>query len=661
MKSGTLTLRKPIPLARAIRWVPAGLFTPPRTLDDLALFITQSALREVMRHLRSAPERELLGFLLGELYECPETGARYVVINSAFRTGYTIAESDRILIPEEEWLGVQLEVRRRRTQLVGWYHSAPFVGPHPAGADLETHRALFTEPWQCGMVIATSGDAPTGAFFRSLMGERTGGGVLVPFYELADEDEPMPVDGRKRTLIDWVNYETRGIVERDESERRPFVPTPPPTPRGTPVILSVPSAPDDAEDNEEDRIFAPPPAAAAPLAQPVRPAQPDPAPPQAPSPAVPQGAPSPMPEAAPPQAAPPEAAPALEPQPSTTAPTHPQPHPPAPPPVQPPAAPPAQPSRPSPARPSRTIIPLNPPTEESPFEPAAPAAPAVPAVPYSNGGNARRVGAAGVGNGGGGPRTPAGSRPGVSPLAGGGLVMLPSAAELQEMLAEPAEPAEDGGGLRTGTRFFLILATVAAVALIYLWNSGRLELPGFLAGLPVLDNTPAAAPRTTTADAAPEGTVPGTAPNPAAITPPIAESAGASLSFPDSTVAAPSESTSAGRQPASPTASVAAQPTSSSSTSTDPAVQHFAALADTLEESIRNFHDRNDDFGVRRITCDGLAVGYRAADDAFIALASARRSARESLDPAQESRYRELVRQMDQVNEEFEGSKCPRP
>ena len=39
MRSNVLTLRKPIPLARAIRWVPAGLFTPPRTLDDLALFV----------------------------------------------------------------------------------------------------------------------------------------------------------------------------------------------------------------------------------------------------------------------------------------------------------------------------------------------------------------------------------------------------------------------------------------------------------------------------------------------------------------------------------------------------------------------------------------------------------------------------------------------
>ena len=632
MKSSVLTLRKPIPLARAIRWVPAGLFTPPRTVDDLALFITQGALRDVMRHLRSNPEQELLGFLLGELYECPETGARYVVVNSAVRTGHAIAESDRILIPEEEWLGVQLEVRRRRTQLVGWYHSAPFVGPHPARADLETHRALFTEPWQCGLVIATSGDAPTGAFFRSLMGERTGGGVLIPFYELPDEDEPLPVDGRKRTFIDWVNYETRGTVERDESERRPFVPPRPRTPQSAPVILSVPSAPaDDGDDDEEDaaedagrddRIL------------------------------------SRLAEASPPAA---------------------------------PASP--------------TVIPLNPPRPKGPAEPAAssvgrsdePTAPrphptsrpspsggaAVPrgAGPNGEGPRASRAvrpegaGAAGAAGGAGGAatpgggtlRTPSGSRPGIPQGAGAGLVMLPSlpsAAELQDMLNAPGPSPGSGGGLRTGFRYFLVLLVIAAVALIYLWNSGRVELPGFLAGVPVLDNSGSPTPTSGSTDSDNTFGLPSSRPtNPAALTPPVTESAGASLSAAESTGvgSSPAESavSTSARTSTSPGGGIAPQPPLTPST--DPAVLKFAALADTLEESIRNFQDRNDDFTVHRITCGGLAVGYRSADDAFIALASAHRAARESLDSAREARYRRLVDQMGRVNEEFGGTGCPRP
>lgn len=517
MRSSVLTLRKPIPLARAIRWVPAGLFTPPRTLDDLALFITQSALREVLRHLRSDPEQELLGFLLGELYECPETGARYVVVNAAVRTGHAIAESDRILIPEEEWLGVQLEVRRRRTQLVGWYHSAPFVGPHPARADLDTHRALFTEPWQCGLVIATSGEAPTGAFFRSLMGERAGGGVLIPFYELPDEDEPLPADGRKRTLIDWVNYETRGTVERDESERRPFVPPRPSRPQGSPVSLSVPSAPEDEVDDE-------------PAPDPLRP------------------------------------------------------------------------------------------------------------------------------------------RPTTPPRGGGGLVMLPSAAELEELLTEPAPAERRGGGSRSFFRYFAALLVVAAVAYVYLWNSGRVQLPGFLSGIPVLDGAPASPVSFGSGDSENASGAGAARPTPAGPAP-VPDSASAVLSSSDSpsvpsSAAAGSASVALGAGGAATAATPGTTPTNSatpSTASTNPAVRQFATLADSLEESIRNFQDRNDDFTVHRITCDGLAVGYRAADNAFIALASAHRAARESLDSASEARYRRLVDRMGRVNEEFGVSGCPRP
>jgi proteasome lid subunit RPN8/RPN11 len=594
MRSSVLTLRKPIPLARAIRWVPAGLFTPPRTLDDLALFITQSALREVMRHLRSSPEQELLGFLLGELYECPETGARYVVVNAAVRTGHAIAESDRILIPEEEWLGVQLEVRRRRTQLIGWYHSAPFVGPHPARADLDTHRALFTEPWQCGLVIATSGDAPAGAFFRSLMGERTGGGVLIPFYELPDDDEPIPADGRKRTLIDWVNYETRGTVERDESERRPFVPSRPSKPQGAPVILSVPSAPE--HDLDDDVPAAPP--------EPRQPAQRTPV--------------SRAPE-------------------------------------------PRQPERDVPRAPrddSATVIPLTSHRAERRAEPAAPAASAGPAA------SAARAPEQGPE-----PQRPAPSpRPTTPPRGGSGLVMLPSAAELEELLAEPPSPEPRVGGGRSFFRYFAAVIVVGIVAYIYLWNSGRVQLPGFLAGIPVLDNASAPPPSLGGGDsenASAAGAGATTPIGPA----PISDSAGALLSASDSPsvppagAGSPSSGSSTATEAGAGTAA-GAPPTgnpSAPAASNDPAVQQFATLADSLEESIRNFQDRNEDFAVKRIACNGLAVGYRAADDAFIALASAHRAARESLDSTSEARYRRLVDRMGRVNEEFGESGCPRP
>ena len=554
MKSSVLTLRKPIPLARSIRWVPAGLFTPPRTVDDLALFITQGALREVMRHLRSDPEQELLGFLLGDFYECPETGARYVVVNTAIRTGHVIAESDSILIPEEEWLGAQLEVRRRRTQLMGWYHSAPFVGPHPSRADLATHNALFREPWQFGLVIATSGDAPAGAFFRSLMGEMTGGGggVLIPFHEMPDEDQPTSASGRKRTLIDWVNYETRGIVERDESERRPYVAPRPPALRNGPVILSVPRAPDEDESEGED------------------------APPETDADAL-----------------------------------------------------------------------VNMLTDPHAY-------PGTPVDRDAGPGTGRTQ------------RPGVGQAPGASGTAGTAgpatalPLMLPSAAELEELMAESgAAPRERRSSLRTGA---LGLAVVAAVVLAgVMWSRGSIQVPDFLTRLPTADTRALPTGSTTPTDAATDDQRPATPAEPGAsvLAPPVAESASASLSFADS------QRRAAGTAPASSPSSTQRRVFSESpaelAPSTVPSVVHFDALVDSLEQTIRNFSDRYDDFGLQRLGCSGLAVGYRSADDAFIALASAHRAARGSLDGTREARYRALVSEMGDVNERFGASKCARP
>lgn len=212
MKSSTAVARRPIPLERSIRWDPVSAVPRVPGILEPLVFVTQGLLREVARHLSSDPEQELLGFLLGELFECPETGKRYVVLFAASRTGYAIPEGERVQIPEEQWLGVQLEVRRRRIPLAGWYHSVAFVGQHPARPDVETQRARFAEPFQVGLVMTTEGSAPAGGFYRALPSD---GGMFIPFHELLDDDAFLE-GGRHRTVVNWENYRTSEIVESEE-------------------------------------------------------------------------------------------------------------------------------------------------------------------------------------------------------------------------------------------------------------------------------------------------------------------------------------------------------------------------------------------------------------------------------------------------------------
>src|SRR5688572_5291018 len=80
--------REPLPTARAILWKPLPdsyhlLASMMRTPEEQAqLFVTQRAFLQVDRHLRSAPDLELGGFLAGHLCECPRSRTRYSVVNT---------------------------------------------------------------------------------------------------------------------------------------------------------------------------------------------------------------------------------------------------------------------------------------------------------------------------------------------------------------------------------------------------------------------------------------------------------------------------------------------------------------------------------------------------------------------------------------------------
>jgi len=245
-----LQIGKLFPDDQAILWAPVEGLTRSMELSQPAIVITQGALREVIRHLSSSPDQELLGFLIGEPCECPKSKRRFLCITGTLRTGHAIAEEEPIQIPDAEWLGQQLEVRRRRSTLIGWYHSSPFLSPSPSALDLETHRARFTEPWQCGLVIATEGNEPAGGFFRA-HADPYEGGAYVPFYEQVD-DEGVLEGGRLRTLIDWSSYSTSELVERDEDERSVHVSAGGNTRRADPdapaaaLPLMIPSPVDDA-------------------------------------------------------------------------------------------------------------------------------------------------------------------------------------------------------------------------------------------------------------------------------------------------------------------------------------------------------------------------------------------------------------------------------
>jgi hypothetical protein len=172
-------------------------------MAEHAVFVTQGTLREVSRHIWSQPNQELLGFLLGERRESPETGVRYLLISATSRSSYVVPEDGDEVIAEVAWHSGHLEARRRRLQLLGWYHSASFVGTGPTLRDAHAHSAHFPDPWQVGLIVAPRADRVAGGFFRS--GERGESERFLPFFEVVDDAAILP-DGQKRTVVPWTNY-----------------------------------------------------------------------------------------------------------------------------------------------------------------------------------------------------------------------------------------------------------------------------------------------------------------------------------------------------------------------------------------------------------------------------------------------------------------------
>src|SRR5437899_12441626 len=91
-------LQQPIPLARSILWSPVSAEAPgegegePPGDIPFPIFLAQSALVAIHEHLAAPPRpgQGLLGFLVGDLCQCPETDVTYLVIDAALRLSQPI-------------------------------------------------------------------------------------------------------------------------------------------------------------------------------------------------------------------------------------------------------------------------------------------------------------------------------------------------------------------------------------------------------------------------------------------------------------------------------------------------------------------------------------------------------------------------------------------
>ena len=200
---------KPFPLARSILWRPASGGPPPAADLVDPLFFGPAALAALYDHLATvaaAAEAKgggVLGFLIGDVAEDPETGAPYFVIDACVRFKQAVFGDRTGVVVGKLWDPVQRQLARSKARLIGWYHSHPPRGIELTSEDVATHEQYFDEQWHVALVLGTLDDEPAAGFYRP--GSESGTDVCLPFYELLQED-PLAQGGKQRSSVTWKNY-----------------------------------------------------------------------------------------------------------------------------------------------------------------------------------------------------------------------------------------------------------------------------------------------------------------------------------------------------------------------------------------------------------------------------------------------------------------------
>ena len=190
---------RPMPVGAATLWTPVGL---AGAAPAYPIFITQLALDAVHAQLAALPDgASSLGFLVGGMYQTPDTRAPYIIVESTIHLPWSIGGDNLAAALRQGRNIAQEEVRRSGAQLLGWYHSHIAAHARLSVSDVAAHVACFDQPWHVALVVARGAEL-TGGVFR--IASRTAwSNEYLPFYELPGEDHS--------THLTWANYRTQGV------------------------------------------------------------------------------------------------------------------------------------------------------------------------------------------------------------------------------------------------------------------------------------------------------------------------------------------------------------------------------------------------------------------------------------------------------------------
>ncbi len=119
---------------------------------NFQIVVRQSALNDIIRHGKSAPDIEVCGVVLGNVYR-DEYGP-LLFIEAVIRGDRAEGHAAQVTFTSETWSYIheQLERTYADKKIAGWYHTHPGHGIFLSGMDLFIQENFFNLPWQVAYV-----------------------------------------------------------------------------------------------------------------------------------------------------------------------------------------------------------------------------------------------------------------------------------------------------------------------------------------------------------------------------------------------------------------------------------------------------------------------------------------------------------------------------
>ena len=164
------------------------------------IIFKQSVLNEIYTHGRSAPDIEVCGVLVGNVYT--DNIGPFVFIEASIRGNFSAGKNAQVTFTAQTWSHIQDVMDRQYPdmRILGWYHTHPGHGIFLSDMDLFIHKNFFSLPWHLAFVFDPQAQE------EGLFAWRTGNMVVESFVVQKDvqpdtmkvarrvpEAPPMPI------------------------------------------------------------------------------------------------------------------------------------------------------------------------------------------------------------------------------------------------------------------------------------------------------------------------------------------------------------------------------------------------------------------------------------------------------------------------------------